>query len=76
MSFFSVGFTEKERERERERDRSTFCSKALGSYTRIAGLFRRITRPTFQVFGIFALFTERFTLSVMYLSATGHRLCN
>ena len=41
-----------------------------------SGLCRGITRSTFQIFGIFALFTESFLVSVRYLNAIGPRCCN
>ena len=41
-----------------------------------SGLCRGITRSTFQMFGIFAVFTESFLVSVRYLSAIGPRCCN
>ena len=39
------------------------------------GLSRCITRPTFQMLGIFALFTGRFMVSVRYLGAIGAKWC-
>ena len=55
------------------RERSTIGLKLLDSSIDFPGLCRGITRPTLQMLGIFALFTERFMVSVRYLSAVGHR---
>ena len=49
-------------------ERSAIGLKLIESLMGFPGLCRGTTRPTFQMFGIFALFTERFMLSVRYLS--------
>ena len=49
--------------------------KLLDSSMGFPGLCRDITRPTFQMLGIFSLFTEKFLVSVRYLSAMGPRWC-
>ena len=54
-------------------ERNTNGLKLLDSFVGLAGLCRGITRPTFQMFGIFALFTEKFMVSVRYLSPMGPR---
>ena len=56
-------------------ERSAIGLKLLDSSMGFPGLCRGITRPTFQMFGIFALFTERFMVSVRNLSAVVPRWC-
>ena len=55
--------------------RSAIGPKLLDPSMGFPGLCRGRTRPTFQMFRIFALFTERFMVSVRQLSAMGPRLC-
>ena len=56
-------------------ERSAIGLKLLVSCMFFLGSCRGLTRSTFQIFGIFALFTERFLVSVRYPSAMGPRWC-
>ena len=54
-------------------ERSAIGLKFLDSSMGFPGLCRGITRSTFQMFRIFALFTKSFMVSVRYLSCMGPR---
>ena len=56
-------------------ERSAIGLKLLDSSMVLPGWCRGITRPTFQMFRIFALFRERFMVSVRYISAMGSGWC-